>query len=33
MSIKDLEDIRKIKGGVVRRSGWAFSSTNIWDVC
>jgi len=32
MLIKDLKEIRRIKGGVVRRSGWAFSSTSIWDV-
>ncbi len=31
-SIKDLEKIRRIKGGVVRKSGWAFFSTSFWDV-
>jgi hypothetical protein len=29
MSIKDLEEIRRIKGRVVRRSRWAFSSTSF----
>jgi len=31
MSIKDLEEIRRIKGGVVRRSRWVFFSINFWD--
>jgi len=31
MSIKDLEEIRRIKGGVVRKSRWVFSFINFWD--